>query len=538
MRHRIRFHRDQRGVAMLLVVVCVMSATVVTTAYLASRDNSGTIATNVSDSTSARWAADSGVELAVAVLETEADWRGATLLASGRLLQNHAVGDAAVTIDVTDLITDGAPDTNTQFVRIQSTAMVNGVQQTSTAHAFVPLDPGKIADVDLSEFAVFVKTTLTQANQALITRWPVAPLSELGRRIAIGTLSTSASSVSLSNSSAAIDTTVYTAPGASNSLINALLSPELTKTSLLDAIPFPNPPSSGETYSALTLSDLTMNGGTATVLANSRYRNVELKNNAVRTLKGNLTAIADNNFLINSGAKLVIDGNVKIVVFGNLVMNLGAIELKSGARLRLYVRGGVGTTAVSISDSYIGDLRSDSTRDNTGKATWMDPQRVTLFSVQPLLGSYEWRIERNSVIKGSLYAPTCSTITMMNTSAVYGRIAATALDMRDDAALFYDACLDMRCGYTNPKSAVFDADGHILSQILTLTSLDSAMLQATADLAGVTIKSDTGTKTVSAPSDLVADTPEVLGPGDPTPRTVYVEYDLTTFGNNVSQWEH
>ncbi len=60
---------------MLLVLISMGIATVLTTAYLASRDNSAAIGRNIADSYAARWAAFTGIELTAAIMETETAWQ-------------------------------------------------------------------------------------------------------------------------------------------------------------------------------------------------------------------------------------------------------------------------------------------------------------------------------------------------------------------------------------------------------------------------------------------------------------------------------
>ncbi len=51
----------RRGVAMLLVIVSLMMATIMATAYLASRDNSAAIGQNIASAAAARWSATTGL---------------------------------------------------------------------------------------------------------------------------------------------------------------------------------------------------------------------------------------------------------------------------------------------------------------------------------------------------------------------------------------------------------------------------------------------------------------------------------------------
>jgi hypothetical protein len=531
---RQRTSRPHRGIAMLLVMISLMAATVATTAYLSSRDNSVAIGENSVNTTAARWAADTGIELAVAVLETKEDWRTLVGSQSGTLMHNHSIGNASVTVTVHEFGTGAVPSADTENVQIVSSATTNGVTQTSMATAIVPTNPDAV-DVDLSEFAVFVNGSLNMSNEAMVSRWPTAPYSKLGRRISVGTRSGMASSIALANSSAAIDVDVYHGPGASGSLISNTDSPPLLKVAREDLIPFPLPASHGELAPLLPNLDLLMNGGTATVLLSARYDDAELRNNAVRTLRGNISLVTDADLRINTGAKLVIDGNVKIVVFGNLVIDTGSIEMRPGARLRMYVRG-ASNPAVSMSNAYIGEWRTNSIRDNTGRAPWIDPQRITLFSESAAGGPFEWRIENNTVVKGTIYAPHASTLRVGGTSALYGRTACNSMEMRDSAAVFYDHSLDIRCGYTNIESKIYTEDGRIKDAFLSLGSLDSLLLQLAADTTNTIVKSDAGLKLTLVSALLPTDT-DNTPVTEPTPRPVRVQYDVVAFGNNIENWE-
>ena len=100
-------HRN-RGVAMLLVLISLMMATILTTAYLASRDNSAAIGSNVASAAAARWTANSGLDFGVAILETNATWR--TSHVGGRLLSNYAMAGGTFDLDLQDIAT-GLPPT-------------------------------------------------------------------------------------------------------------------------------------------------------------------------------------------------------------------------------------------------------------------------------------------------------------------------------------------------------------------------------------------------------------------------------------------
>ena len=66
---------QRRGIALMLVMVAILVTGAMAVAYFGSRDNSIAISANIRSSSKARILAESGLDLAVAILETNADWR-------------------------------------------------------------------------------------------------------------------------------------------------------------------------------------------------------------------------------------------------------------------------------------------------------------------------------------------------------------------------------------------------------------------------------------------------------------------------------
>lgn len=521
---------------MLLVIIALMMATILTSAYLASRDNSAAIGANVTSAAAARWAADSGLEFGIAILETEKPWR--TSHSGGRLVSNYPIAGGTVNIDLVDMESGLAPDDNTVYVRVTSIATVDGVDQTAVAECRVPLAGASEIDVDLSEFAVFAAQALHMEGAATIGRWPMAPLASLGQRVHLGTQATTASSIALAGDAASIDTTVFHGPGASAMLVAVAKGQPPETAEFLDQMVMPASPSSGvSTPPAIPLStNLSQTTGSVTTTANSRWKTVSLSNTATRTLRGNITVVTDEDLLLSNTAKLVIDGQVKLVVFGDLRMDGGSIELKPNARLTMFVRGR-GVNAIDLRDAYIGELRAVATRDATGKAAYMDPERVQLFSLPGGAAGSEWRIRDNTVVKASMYLPDAPSMLLRDTSAVYGRIAAPNMTIRDSASVFYDPSLDSRAGYTSEVSPIWDANKRLQTEVKTLVSLDASALQVVADGLGKVVRALTDLEVDYKPTGSTSTTPPAVSPTDPTPRTVVVETNYVTFGNALQSWE-
>jgi hypothetical protein len=522
----------RRGVAMLLVIITVMLASILTSAYLASRDNSALIGENAASAAAARWGADSGLNLGLAILQTETDWRASHV--SGRLLSDYRLADGSIDLDLIDLETGMPPTASSERVRLTVTATVDGVSQLAVADCAVPLTDDPIADVDLSEFALFASERLMLKGEATIARWPMAPLTGQGERVMIGTRATGAASIDLADDSAAVDATVFHGPSASASLVTVTSGRRPEEVATQDLISLPASPAPGVAGppTPSTAAALTQAGGSAITNTNMRWQSIAISSNATRTLRGNITVVADQDASITGDSKLVIDGQVKIVVFGDLTLDTGAIELRNGASLVMYL-GGPSGSRLDISDGYIGNLRSNTVRDASGASPYMDPERVEIYSM-PASAPGTWMISNNSVIKGSVYAPDVNVFQMTGQSAIYGRLATQNIQMGNDAAVFYDPSLNAHVGYTALDGSMYQADGRLKPEFRNIASLDAGLLQSLADtgnvvvrgLLGLLIKPTGYTPTRTDP-----------GPTEPTPRPVKIEHTVRTIGVAVASWE-
>lgn len=517
---------------MLLVVISLVIGTILTTAYLVSRDNSVAIAQNIAAAAAARSAAVSGLDLGLAIMQTETGWR--TDHTAGLLLDDFSLAGASVDLSVRDLETGNPPVADSRYFQMTARATVNGVEQAATAVDYAPPPPAgypfaghdDVVDVDLSEFALFARGNINLWGWATVTRWPVAPLAVLGRRIAIGTRSTNGGSVYIAANAAALDTTVYRKTGAPGVLNNQSAQP-VDQVALDDVPPLPDapdhgplPPPSGSlnlvntTYTLA--SDYQADGGSEDDI---RLDGAQL------ILVGDITVATDQDFLLYNSSTVVVDGNVTIIVRDDLRLNNeSAIELRPGATLRVFV-----AEALTVSNSYIGDERPDNTRDNTGYAPYMDLRRLQLFTIDSHGDDWTWRFSGTSVVKANIYGPT-ARLTIQNNSALYGRAAVDRIVVTDNGAVFYDHGLDGRWGYTNPDSKLFDPPTQIKPAFLGLSSLDPAQLTSVADAEGLVVRAGGSTHGVGP-----AGPPPP--PGSPTPRPVPVEHDLVTVGPDMGEWE-
>lgn len=525
---------QRRGVAMLLVIVSLAMATILTTAYLASRDNSTAIGENVAEAATARWAADSALDLTVAVLETDSDWR--TMHTNGMLFEYAPLAGALTSVELIDLTTNLPPTEETEHVRITASALSGGIRKVTTAEAYVPREEtGKTAEVDLSEFAVFSLQKNEISNDAVVMPWKASPALGVARGTQIGTRGNAMGNIVVKDNATVVDATVFNGPGASSSLISNNTSQPINQETLLDDIPMPAPPGPGVAPpTGLVILDLLLKL-TNNITGTTRYRDVNLSNSGtVLRLKDGAVLVADRSMTLGSGTGILAEaGSSKIIVFGPLTLdNNSFIEVAPNARLQIFV-----FDDVLIDDSYIGEQRANRTvYDTSASAPWMNPRRIRMFSIPRLRAGDSanqptWELKDTSVVKSSIYAPNVA-IDVHNTSALFGRMAVQSAKIREKAAVFYDPSLDRGAGYTSPKSSIFKADGRIKPEFLSLTSLESGTLSSLATLLGLVLKSgDESYGTVS-------DDPYVPPPpGDPSPRPVPVDVTRSTSDMDVQAWE-
>ncbi|MHC4080537.1 MAG: hypothetical protein ACYS15_14970 [Planctomycetota bacterium] len=525
----------RQGIAMMLVLVSLALATILASAYLASRDNSLVIGRNSTAAARARWAALSALETGVAVLQTEADWR--TSHTDGVLLDSYPLAGAAITLTVSDLETAAPPTDTSEYLEVTAKATVDidgdgtadGVQETKI-EAYAPIVAGDRVAIDLGEFAIFVEDDVILNDSTTVARWPSAPLSEMGRRIAIGTQATASSSVDVRDTAACIDTTVYYQNGASSSLVANATGPPIAEVEQPFEMPFwPGPGPGVPDPGSPTPPDLRPSAGdSVTITSDERFDDIVVEE-AELTLQGDITVVCDDLLEIDDQSKCYIDGNVTLVAFGDFeVKDDSFIELLDGATLTVFAGDDV-----EIRNGYIGEQRPNNDRDHTGNAPYMDPLRIRYYSIDhAAVDTHYWLIRLNSVVKGSIYGHPV-VLRIYDDSAVYGRIAVRDVRFTGNSGLYYDHALDEQQGYTNPDSLLIDGStGDLDSAFLSLTSLDPASIQALADATDAYIHANGDT---TAPAGAVV--PEPPSPGDPTPRPVLVTYEITTFGMDMSQWE-
>ena len=525
----------RRGLSMLLVLVSLAMATILSASYLASRDNSAEIGRNITDAAAARWAAEAGLELTVAIIEADADWR--TAHQAGMLLDDYALNDAVLDIELVDILTRTPPTDETSEVEITATATVGSSSQIASMIISVEPTAEDAVDVDLSEFAVFVSDQLDLDDDAIVTRWPEAPMASMGERLNVGTQSTLASSIDLDQDAAAIDVTAYLPPGVSGAAVDVVNGPRIHVKMLASTIPMPQPPDPGvpDPGSVAPGVDINLSARSLNLVTGTRRQTMTLSASSTLGILGTVTTVLNEDMIL-SDSTITIDGDATLVIWSNLVMVDSAIELQPGATLTLFVGDNV-----KLTRSYIGPVRGEDLRDHSGEAAWIDTGRIRLFSSpwanpsDTTPGAPQWALDDNSVAFGEMYAPSVD-VRILDACALYGRAAASTVAISGSGALFYDPALDPGTGFTNEESVVFNGDGTIKTAVMVLPSLSDADLAACAEAIGYVVETTDSqeiTPSWSADATMPADT----APTEPTPREIQVKRYATAITTSVQDWE-
>ena len=498
----------RRGIALMIVMIAILVTGTMAVAYFGSRDNSIAISKNVEASLRARAVAESGLDLAIAILETNADWR--TQHTDGVILDSFAFGGGEITLTVIDSETDSPPTESTNKVDVTILSSIEGISQTTQATATIfPAEDD--FDVDYSEYAIFAQSQITIHDSASIHQWNASPLASQQNQLLIGTLATSPMSVKLNTWSPLRNISLHTLSNASS-----MLSPSLSSAQELpDSMPFPSPPTPPKERKPFSLDkasdddddrndyeEYENHRSWANMFAHGFGKDFRKSDNTIDVQSGSYEI---KNLTLNAGKTVTVHGDVSLTITDTCTLNAASILLADDATLTLHVGGNV-----RINSSYIGNIEKSTN-------SWIDPSRIQLYGQ----ADSNWDIDGMSTIKGEIYAPM-SDIELSGVSTVCGRIAANEVTLRGNSRLLYDSTLD-HGGFADASSSLYDGDGELRPQVKQLTVLDPVLIDALYESV-----SETCSNTYSSFQDWW---------DEPTKRPNEVIYALIVYGVDAHRWE-
>jgi len=451
-----QFEREprRRGIALMLVMIAILVTGGMAVAYFGARDNSIAISTNVVSASKARVVAESGLDLAVAILETNAQWR--TSHTDGVLLQDYQLGAGSISITVTDSETGMPPTESTLQVIISIESTVDGRTQITEATATVFPNDDEL-DVDYSEFAMFAANQITILGTSSVQQWSASPQYSQDI-VQIGTLARNPMAVQIDHLKRSDKINLHTAKNASSMISTS----SLKSTEFSDYLPFLSPPAPPSNPQRLFLSSSESNLNSRSKWATQFTSGSSKKN---RSHNVDPLSISEGSYIlqdlsITSNTPLEIHGNVSITIRNDMRMEHANITLIDDATLTLHLGGDV-----AIYSSYIGNEIQSS-------QSWMDPSRIKMYGQS----GNEWDISGSSMIKGELYAPS-SAVDICGISTICGRVAARDISLRGASRVLYDQSLD-HGGFADTSSMLYENDGTLVQDIRQLSQLNQQLLDS------------------------------------------------------------
>jgi len=471
-----------------MVLVAMATAMTLVLGWLASQDNSTLVASNASRASAARATAQSGLEMTVAILESEAPWRSTHT--DGWIVQGHVMDGGTVDVRVLDEVTGDPPTEATNLVRIEATSTVGGMVQTAGGLATVhPFDEDTAAD--LSGYAMYATDDLVIGGQSRVRSWDgsgrgprvLASLGDISlsgrtqRDVRNGELRMHVDHDGGWNSGG------DTAPTALPTILGAIG---------LEGRVLPSMPSVDDDPTDVHIDDHD------TIVVHGD-----------RTISGDLT--------IDRHAHVTIDQDCVVTVAGDFEMKPhSVIEVAEGVTFKLIVAGDL-----EIEQAVIGGRQGDGPHWgpwDQQHVTWANPERI-LITAPAEASDQEWEIEGCSLIQGVIEAPHAEVD--INRSTLLGRVAGRELSLRRGARLYFDHRTESGRGL-QPLTELVDR--------LDLMDLRDGGL----DMIGRSEMIDRLTDLLSRPRDTTITSPV---DGWWVHRPVPVELTMTRCGGDTGAWE-
>jgi len=456
--------RRPRGMAMLLVLITLVVAVVLTGAALTSQDVSAAIGNNAAEEASAKWAAESAANFAIAVLQTQMDWIDED---PAMLLDGMEIAGAQISATLTDMNGEPPDEEDTEliltiFASVGSRTKV--VQRHVTVQPNIP--PDEALDTELREFGIFAQQ-LNIDDTAVIAPWAGAQDPRAKMLVKLGSTGTSTGDVAIYGSAQLNKTGLYVSNAASAGL-KAYVND--AKFCAGDVLPFTIPMAPkrvGNVFTGLPLRALTTryynaSGGSTTISSSGQYADVIIDNGHTVTLNasGGPISIATSDLIVDDGSALVIVGDVFLRVGDDLELtDDSAIELAEGATLTIFCRD-----YILVRSSVLGVSREVAADDNRSIADVPPgtfPGRLRVYFLDPLdggTGANVIAIDDQSLAVAVIHGPAAQGA-VVDGSTLLGRFTGFRFSVVTNSKFFYDTRMDRLCGFTARNGPLYNADG-------------------------------------------------------------------------------
>ena len=451
----------RRGIALMLVVITLATATVLTTSFLIAQESAPNIGTAAVEKATAEWCARSSADVIEAAMETSADW--ITPASAGVLMDGSAFMGGDVTVAVTNM--DGGPvSTDDRQVIVTVMANVDGME--SVVQRVIAVAPDgtydDALDPELKEFGLYASDELVVDSSSRIKPWPASPLVRGGDTGKIGLGFDRVAAMSVASDTVNASTKSFLTKNASAGLESSMGSITKSTTTLpLDV--WETTVSMRPEAAALPASKFpsVLYYGDAT-LSPAGYEQLYIESQATLTL-GSDKATTDYCFdtlSIREQSGLYIRGDVHVTITDSFqLIEDSMIDFAEGATLTVYFY-----ERVYIEDSVIGTnpkLQAISPRYYTDMTDWTDPRRFRLMQLSSAVTdgiTSQVTVTNTALVVGSIHAPHAD-VYLSNFAGFAGRITAGYMEITGKSMLMMDPVFDNKMGFTERTSPLYDADG-------------------------------------------------------------------------------
>ncbi len=453
-----------RGIAMLLVIVCLATLAVMTAALLSAHGNAGAIAENATEAAETELAAKAAADLAEAVLQSDVDLTPAQI---ETIFQDLNLNGMTLTAEATDF-EGNAPSGEEESLLI--TINARGPSRTHTLQKTANFEPEPSAEKQLEEmdwaggeFALFGRECVVLDHESVLTRWASSPLAENRKILKLGTNSEAASAIEIKGDSKIAGGYAYFRPSASRyALYNDTTFTNVSSKSLPSGLPIIERPinySEAQTWRSNAAAKVT--GQTFALNGTYRIEKLALEEGCVLTIRDGSQLAVDDDFNIKAST-LRIEGRARIFVFDDMNLSEGsAIEVAEGARLEIFVADDftVQDSCVGFPAALLGRGLPPST-----DLPYFDPREI--FIVGGHTDANKVLID-NSFVRGRIYAQL-DDVTLDHNSAVYGCVLGNTLKLDHGSYVHYDHSLDPEVGYTVTDGPLYDEEtGELIDGVAT-----------------------------------------------------------------------
>lgn len=463
MTRRMSTARSRGGVAMLMVLVCLVVGTIMAGVAMTSQDASPALGENACSAAASSWAAESAANLAVAAMQTQADWTDG----DSSLMNNFNLAGGSVTVTVTDLAGNPPDDTDREVI-LTATGLVQGVKSSVQKRVMInkPADLSGAIDPHLGEFALFAKGKLDVQTGATLAEWKLSPEAGTSIPVKVGTGFASAANLSVATDATLTSTRIYTDSLASTTLdsAGAAAAPSSGKVPLeVPAVPELMPSNVSSLLSLMTALNYNGAAASSTLGTAARYLSITVQNGAQLTLDaGRTPRVACGGLLVrNSNSAIIVRGDVTIGVFGNVtISNLAAIVLAdSASSLTLYTTGNITVDNATIGAP--GHVALNASRTPKLVDTYLRPNTVQILPVSTASGGAAAptiTLNNSAIICGAIHAPS-ATVAIQGNSWIIGRLTGSDVAIKAGSGIYYDPLYDNRLAFTNRVGPFYKADG-------------------------------------------------------------------------------